>query len=309
MSGSGYATGKVILLGEHAVVYGHRAIVAGIDRGVRASVRRLPPSTGIRVRDERGALLSQSGDGSDLSRALEAIAVRFPSLSHGLDVVLDSELPAGVGLGSSAALSVAFARALNELTGDGLKREQIVATATLGEAVFHDRPSGADPEAASRLGVLLFQRGSPPVPLKMACPLRLVVAVMEPAMPTRETVGRVRALRDSHPERFEPLLAAIGGLVDSATSALSRGDLSALGALMNENHALLQALHVSTPVLDAGQARALDCGALGCKLSGGGGGGCLIALAANRELEVTRSLTQAGAMRTFAVTIDSPRRG
>ena len=222
----GSGRGKIILLGEHAVVHGEPAIATGLEHDVR--VRLLP-----------------------------------------------------VGLGSSAALSVALVRALAASDGRALSPSEAARLANEVEKVFHGTPSGIDATTAAHGGLLWFETGPPMRWEEVAAggPLPLVVALSGEEHDTGRSVGGLRHRAESSPEVYGPVFGAIGGLVRAGRTAIERAAWPLLGELMSMNHALLRACGVSTDALDRVVDDALACGALGAKLTGAGGGGAAIALA------------------------------
>jgi len=265
--GRGQAQGKVILLGEHAVVYGSPALAAGIDRGARAHARRADRT--------RVTVNGQSfPEESELHSAATRLQHLFSVGPVELDLTLD--LPAGSGLGASAALGVASVRALASLEGATAVDEG--EASARWEEVFHGNPSGIDAEAARGGGVFRFLRGIGKTEVPVPAPLPLVVAVAGPPASTRAMVEQVARLRSARPDAFERTLTAIAGLVESAEGCLLRGDLPTLGKLFDLNQMLLSGWLVSTPAIERACALAREAGALGAKLTGSGGGGCIIAL-------------------------------
>lgn len=277
----GRATGKVILLGEHVVVHGHPAIVAGLDRGV--TVRITPGDT----RPEPPA----DGLSRATARAAELLAIQQP-----FAVDVDGDLPIGMGLGSSAALAVALLRALAAASGRVLDETTTAAQAHEIERLFHGTPSGVDGTAATYGGVLWFEAGTPPhhEALTLTEPLPLVVVLSRTPHATSHTVGSLRERAAASPRVYQPVFGAIASLVASARDALLATDRSALGELMTMNHGLLRACGISTPELDAIVEVALGAGAAGAKLTGAGGGGAVLALPAGDGEPLAQALRDAG---------------
>lgn len=255
---TGRAWGKVILLGEHAVVYGYPALAAALGRV-------------LQVRFSAAPGVARAPADPLLARALDL------TLPPGCHVGIRSEIPVGRGLGSSAALAVALVRARASWDGEDLSDGALFERALAIETLFHGRPSGVDQSVAAAGGILVFQRGIGSRPVPPRGPLPLVV--MDSGAPgrTRDLVAAVAARRPT----VDPLLARIGALVEQAQGCL--GDLGALGALMDEDHGLLREMGVSTPRLDELVARARARGALGAKLAGAGGGGVAVALVREEE--------------------------
>ena len=262
MTASAFAPGKLILMGEHAVVYGHPALAMAVDRGLTVTLTdRVGPT----------AVDAEWVDDDRLTQALHAV---LPV--EGIGVNITSTLPIGRGMGSSAALAVALARA--SLTRDGLPltHEAIDQRAFSVERVFHGNPSGIDHTVSMHGGALLYRKnnGTPTfheVPLP---PLPIVVIDSGRSGDTAEMVGQVR---DRLPE-VEPYLKQMGQLVLDTLPALESGNLPAIGQAWHENHWLLRAAGVSNRTLDDIVKTAEEAGAYGAKLAGAGGGGVVIAL-------------------------------
>jgi len=253
----GVGSGKVILLGEHAVVYGHRAIAVAVSRGTRVTLtaRGGPTALGDSdIRDER------------LARAL---AVALPDWGYRVDI--ETDLPVGRGMGSSAALTIALLRARAAAEGRPVDFAWLHREGFAVEAIFHGTPSGLDHAVAALGGAVLYRRDEPPLPVDMA-PLSAVVLDSGTAGDTAVEVARVRAGRPAN----EGLLKRLGQLVEHSVGHLH--DAPALGAAMDEAHGVLGELGVSTPGLDELVALARRHGAHGAKLSGAGGGGIVLAL-------------------------------
>jgi mevalonate kinase len=283
MSSVGQACGKAILLGEHAVVYGVPALAVGIDRGARARSAALGagPSRlhvmgwNITVREEQ--------TDHDLARAfralLEAARQYVPDLEP-QSVEVDASLPPGGGLGCSAAIGVAIARALVP-HGDA---DAIQAQATAWERVFHGNPSGVDAAVAARGGCVLFRRGESIEPVRVRGALQLCIGNTGVASSTKSMVDGVARLRERRRELVDKSFEAVGTLVANARLAIEAGDRVALGRLMDLNQMLLGGLFVSTPEVERMCAMARAAGALGAKLTGAGGGGCVLALVATQTV-------------------------
>jgi mevalonate kinase len=280
MSGlmSGQACGKVILLGEHAVVYGVPAIAVGIDRGAHAVAT--PQDDGpsrLYVRGWEIEIREDERD-RDLGRALHAVltATRASSGIPSSPVLVEAQadLPPGGGLGCSAALGVAVARALDP----SAKTHEIIERAMAWERVFHGNPSGIDAAVAASGGCVLFEKGKGLEPIRVRQGLTLCIGHSGVASSTKSMVEAVARLRARRPEVVEKSFEGIRSLTRNARLALEAGDRVALGKLMDLNQMLLSGLFVSSPEIERMCALARDAGALGAKLTGAGGGGCVVAL-------------------------------
>jgi mevalonate kinase len=261
------ARGKVILVGEHAVVHGLPAVAVAISRGARARAERAArhelhvASWGVRIPPD---------EHTELGRAFRAVLAATPT-EHPVRIDLSTNLPPGAGLGCSAALGVATVRALDPRA----PHEVQVRRAMEWERVFHGNPSGVDAEVAARGGCVVFRVGSPVEAIGLSAPLILCVGDSGQASSTGAMVAAVAARGAS--ER-DAVFAELGRLAEEARALLTRG-AAGLGGVLSRAHAALGRLGVSTPALDAMCRTAEDAGALGAKLTGAGGGGCVVALA------------------------------
>jgi mevalonate kinase len=272
------ASGKVILLGEHAVVYGGPALAVGLDLGAVAHATAAPETSltlnGVAVAEEHRA---------ELLRALTALLERLGAPA--LAVTARLELPPGAGLGASAALGVSIARAALAVTKPELDlaspsaKELVRAGADAWERVFHGNPSGIDAAAAAEGGCIRYSRADGVTRVRVARALPLVIAVAGPPASTREMVASVARLFERRPELVTKTVSGITSLVENARLCLEVGDLPGLGKLMDLNQMLLSGLMLSTEGIERACAAARGAGALGAKLTGAGGGGAVVALA------------------------------
>ncbi len=272
-SDSAQACGKIILLGEHAVVYGIPAIAVGIDRGAKAKARAIERGRRLRFEQPNQAPIEIDADSdSDVGRAFREIVDAVPGF---WEVVAVAEIPAGGGLGCSAALGVAIARALVP----DISIERACELAMGWERIFHGNPSGVDAAVSARGGCLLFEKGKPITSVRVGGELTLCVGNTGTASGTRAMVEGVAKLREQKPAMVEKSFEGIRSLVANARGAIELGDAQALGRLMDLNQMLLSGLFVSTPEIETVCSLARSAGAYGAKLTGAGGGGCVVALA------------------------------
>ena len=232
--------------------------------------------------------------------ALEALRADLPDLA----LTVRSSIPIASGLGSGAALAAAIIRALAFALGAPLSNDALNPLVYEAEKRHHGTPSGIDNTVIVYEQAVYFVRGEPPERLRVAAPLTLLVADTGYSSPTHLTVADVRALYAAEPERVGAMFEGIGEIARRARAALEDGPSDAIGPLMNENHALLRELTVSSDDLDRLCDAARDAGAAGAKLSGGGRGGSIIALVDGPSVpRVTRALLDAGAVNVFPTTI------
>lgn len=279
----GVGHGKVILVGEHAAVYGHPALAGALACGVRLRVEAAAPAGGGVALSVRGwDVTVRGGEESALARAVAAVAAAVGV--EAAEVHGEADVPPGAGLGSSAALAVALVRALAGSCGRGLDDAEVEAIADRAERCFHGNPSGIDVAVAARGGMGLYRRGHGLTAVR-AAPLPLLVGLSGQPRSTADMVARVAAARAARPAEVDAELAALGAHAERAAALVSEGTgaVAELGAIFVDAHRRLAGLGVSTARLDAMVEAAMGAGAVGAKLTGGGGGGAIIALAPGRE--------------------------
>jgi mevalonate kinase len=285
-----FGPGKVILLGEHAVVYGHPALAVPLTLGVTA---RGTPAERCRLTGLPELSLPQR---RMLDAAFEAVAEATGRPR--LQVSLSSTLPVSMGLGSSAALAVAVSRLLLGAGGGRPRPARVLALALRMEETFHGTPSGVDHTVSAHGAPLLYRRPVPGRPgrvrrIRIGARATLVLGLVGPRRGTQETVAALRRRAARWPERYGRLFKEMGRLAVEGMTALEAGDLEGLGDAMNVNHGLLAAAGVSSPGLDTAVDALRRAGALGAKLTGAGGdGGAVVALF--RRPPPTRALEQSG---------------
>jgi mevalonate kinase len=324
------APGKIILFGEHAVVYGRPALAVPVtqvhaDVDVTASPR---PGIWIHAPDVNlHAELNSLPSDHPLAAAVRLVFSRLGiSPIPPLDISITSTIPVASGLGSGAAVTVALLRALSlalsEVEGSTVHRplsdEEINSLAYEIEKLHHGTPSGIDNTVVTYAKPVYFIRQLPSPrgegaggeggniieTFKVGAPFTLVIADTGISAPTKESVGDVRKLWEADKARWEKVFDDVGKIANSARDAIERGKTKELGALMDANHAILQQLTVSSPELDSLVESARRSGAGGAKLSGGGRGGNMIALVEkDRAAQVAKALLSAGARRTIITEI------
>jgi len=297
--GSGY--GKVILFGEHFVVHGIPGIVSAIDASTDAEVKKA--QKGINVKDERKTAKGYSEEKrlqqlESIERMLKAMNL---DTKTPLDIWIGGTLPGFSGLGASAASSVAIARAISEELSLNLSNEKINQIAYEGEKAYAGNPSGIDNTAATYGGLMWFKKnpagGQDLVEkLHVRRPIEIVIGSTGKVANTKAMVEGVAERKKKDPAKYDPLFKQAESLAVAGRKALEEGDLKKVGALMNENHRILQEIGVSSKELDLLVEMARKQGAFGAKLTGGGGGGCMVALTPGKDLQgkVVSAIKSAG---------------
>ena len=297
--GSGY--GKVILFGEHFVVHGVPGIVSAIDSTTDAEVEKM--GSRIVVKDERKTARGYSEEKrlqqlESIERMLKAMGI---DPETPFSIWIGGTLPGFSGLGASAASSVAIARAITEELGMIMPDEKINEVAYEAEKAYAGNPSGIDNTAATFGGLMWFQKnmmGGANIIERIGIkkPVEIVIGSTGKVANTKAMVEGVAERKLANPEKYESLFKQAEALAYEGRKALEANNLKEMGELMNENHRLLQEIEVSSQELDLLVDIARKQGAFGAKLTGGGGGGCMIALTPATELQeqVASTIEKAG---------------
>lgn len=306
---SATAPAKIILFGEHAVVYGRPALAAPvIHLRARATIERTDePDVRLIAPDlNRAADLSDVGPDNPLAAIVRVVEKSLGcSLSDGYTLSVTSDIPIAGGLGSGAAISVAVIRALAHYLGaaESMPREEVSHLAYEVEKLHHGTPSGIDNTVIAYEQPVYFvrrQQDNLIEPFAVARPIRLAIGDTGVRSATIDVVGDVRRRWSEDRDRFESIFDACGRIADEGRAALAAGELEVVGELMNQNQLWLERMTVSSSRLELLVRAARDAGALGAKLSGGGRGGNMIALVTpETEEAVVAALTAAGAARVL----------
>ncbi|MDH4207258.1 MAG: mevalonate kinase [Anaerolineae bacterium] len=303
-----YAPGKIILSGEHAVVYGRPAVALPVTQ-VRAQATMEDAREGqglvIEAADLGQTIIGREEQASSSPHPLAmsvfaALGYLGLSAEQDLTITVRSDIPIAGGLGSGAAVSTALVRAVAQHFSRPLPAQEVSRLVYQVERLHHGTPSGIDNTVIAYEQPVYFVRDQTLETFPVGRTLTLLIADTGEPSSTKEVVGAVRQAWQRSKHAYESLFDKMGEIATLVRRAIEEGDLVQVGGLMDKNHQLLQALEVSSHRLDSLVQAAKDHGALGAKLSGAGRGGNMIALVTpDTRREVERALLHAGAERVI----------
>ena len=288
------APGKIILFGEHFVVYGMKAVLCSIDKRITATSQFIDEKV-IRIRSSLG----ESEINIDSSNNLEKVqqkfmkpffyvaqrAIKENSSKSGIELVLESEIPTGVGLGSSSAACVAATASVNGLFCK-LSKNDVMKIAVQAERIIFEQNSGADSSVSTFGGLVSYDLKNGFENISSRNDLRFIISNSAQVHNTQDVVRQVRNFKEKNNDLFNKLCKLEIDIVDNAMSSLKENDLNKLGSLMLKNHDLLKQIGISTEKIDLLVEEAKKT-SYGAKITGAGGGGCIISLVDDSNSEDT----------------------
>lgn len=271
--GMGQAHGKVIWFGEHAVVYHHPAIALPL-KSAEVRVKMTPSDTLQFISPFYQGTLSDAPHLEGFSKLIEALKGRLP-LSN-VTIELETDMPVRGGLGASAAIASAMVQAAYDLTDQPLEQGTRYELTQISEQFFHHNPSGIDALMSISQTAQRYRKEQAPSALDFSLDGELVVVYSNVPGNTKDAI--VKIAKATQKTKVYQTMADLGHLTEDALEAIFGRDLNLLGRLMNQAHQLLKSFEISHPSIETLRTWALEKGALGAKLSGGGLGGIMIAL-------------------------------
>jgi mevalonate kinase len=311
---SASAPGKVILFGEHAVVYGQPAIAVPVNQVqaiayILANPLQVPGKVRIEAPDiQFDDLLENLPPENPFSILFSLVGQKFGIKTYpSLQIKISSTIPIAAGLGSGAGVSIAVIRALSAFLGKDTTDLEVSDMAFQIEKIYHGNPSGIDNTVISLRQPIFYVKQQPIIPLLVHDPFTLIIADSGEKSSTANVVGQVRQNWLVNKNLYDNLFNLVGQISQKARQIIEEGPSNLLGDLMNENQALLKQIGVSTEKLDHLIQTALISGALGAKLSGSGGGGNIIALCDPDDAPyIADNLMRQGAIRTITTVVNNP---
>ena len=285
------APGKVILFGEHFVVYGTKAILCSIDKRIKVTSQVIDEKK-IKIRSDLGSI---EVDPDSSSKKYDELMEPFVYLANhaikkfhkncGIEIKIESEIPPGIGLGSSSASCVAAAASITGLF-EKLSKEEILKLAVEAERTIFKNTSGADCSVCTFGGLAEYDIKNGFKKINSKSDFNLVIANSKQSHHTSEVVEKVRKFKENNRELFESLYNQESALIQDALYSIEKNDLSAVGSLMSRNQLLLEKIGVTTDQLDILVKEAKKT-CFGAKITGAGEGGCIIALVDQSNLTQT----------------------
>jgi mevalonate kinase len=309
------APAKIILFGEHFVVYNKPAILASVTKRIKVGAH-LNNSKTINIKSDLGIEASyKESDFNIIKGANDSQTILYPlyesarsvlSERHqilGLDILVNSEFPYGLGLGSSAASCVATVAAVDSLFHKPDK-QYVCDKAIKSERLIHNNSSGADCYISTFGGLMYYIKNTGFNKIYCRKDLSLIIGNTGIRHSTGALVSSVKKFKDENSSLFNNLSRRAENICQDAFTAITKGDERKLGKLMRENHTLLQQIGVSNDKIDDLVNACVENGALGAKLTGAGGGGIMIALVPQEQKLKIISTIEKNGCECISVEID-----
>ncbi|APS41836.1 Mevalonate kinase [Weissella jogaejeotgali] len=300
--GIGVSHAKVILLGEHAVVYGQPAIALPLtDLAMTVKIESREAGQVVLSKAYQGPLVAMAEVYEGIRQLINRLLKHFRADEMPFTMTITSNIPQERGMGSSAATAIAIVRAFFNFFDEPLPKQDLQRWASIEESITHGSPSGLDTATAAHDEAVWFIKGQQPEKIDMSLDGTLILADTGIQGQTGLAISVVRENLTNDPETGQHHIDQIGEIAKSTRTAIAENNLVKIGNYMNEAQSHLSALGISHPKLDELINAARHAGALGAKLTGGGVGGTMIALTTNGEqtTRVIKALEDAGAQEVW----------
>ena len=308
MTSKASAPGKVILFGEHFVVYGVKAILCAIDKRITVTAEKIPDDK-ISIKSTIGSLDEVKNKSiTEIDAPLRPFYYLANKLiekyehGSGVQITVDSEIPLGVGLGSSSACCVASAAAISGVF-DKIPKDEILQLAIDAEKTIFPNTSGADCTVCTYGGIMQYDKQNGHLKLDYKPSFHLVIANSKIEHSTKEVVSKVKQFKEKNEERFSQMCKEESELIDRVLALLENNDLKKIGTSIIKNQEYLEFIGVSNEKLRE-MIKLANESSFGSKITGAGGGGCIIALADETNLKDTLNQFQKNKYECFSAKID-----
>lgn len=308
MKSKASAPGKVILFGEHFVVYGIKAILCAIDKRITVTAEDIPERK-ISIKSNIGELEYPTRRPiSEIKSPLKPFYYLANKMLEkhkqyqGIKIIVESEIPTGVGLGSSSACCVAAAAAIARLF-EKISKEQILELAIEAEKTIFENTSGADCTVCTFGGLIEYDKENGFTQIDSESGFHLVIANSNIEHSTDTVVASVKQFKNKNEEVFAEICKKESELINRVMRGLKQNDLEVLGKCMHDNQEFLEMIGISNQKL-RDMIKVAENTSFGAKITGAGGGGCIIALTDESNLERTMSELRERKYECFSVKID-----
>jgi mevalonate kinase len=302
------APGKVILFGEHFVVYGVKAILCAIDKRITVTAEKIPEDV-ISIKSTIGNLRAiKNKPITEINGPLRPFyylankIIKKYEYDSGIQITVDSEIPLGVGLGSSSACCVASAAAISGVF-DKIPKDEILQLAIDAEKTIFPNTSGADCTVCTYGGIMQYDKQNGHLKLDYKPNFHLVIANSKIEHSTKDVVSKVNQFKEKNEERFSQMCKEESELVGNVLDFLENNNLKKIGTSIKKNQGFLESIGVSNEKLRE-MIELANKSSFGSKITGAGGGGCIIALADETNVENILSKLQKNNYECFSAKID-----
>jgi len=302
------APGKIILFGEHFVVYGVKAILCAINKRVTVTAEIIPENK-ISIKSSLGNLVTEpKRPVSEIDSQLRPFyyladkMIQKYNEKSGLEITIDSEIPLGVGMGSSSACCVASAAAISGAFTKNSK-EEILQMAIEAEKTIFPNTSGADSTVCTYGGLMQYDKQNGHSKINSEPNFHLVIANSEIEHSTKDVVSNVKQFKEKNEEKFSSICNEENNLIDDVLICIKNNDLKGIGRDLIKNQEFLESIGVSNEKL-RNMIELANKFSFGAKLTGAGVGGCIFAITDETNMEKTIQQLKEKNYDCFSVKID-----